>query len=373
MWFTNDIKALNDACLDSLLKLARVSIDAEPPQRFSRSILGLLGDKAQGLKKTLPWRNLMPEREHRRFVKSIVSQLDEGLQRAPIDYFEGPWRAGNQLLAMLEGASIDERTYDDIVSSGTGNKWAVETFKPEHGVALATSYDRFGALTGRLTVQSGPSILTLKKEHRSMLRSSFEGGSIVSIDFNALEARVLLYEAGRRCDGDDLYGQLVQELGFDRKAIKAAVICELYGASKQSLGTALGIDGNELTTFIKAVKMHFNTDELLKRIKATFIARGEILNRYGRPVVVDEPMDHIMLNYYAQSSGVDVALMGFKIIMDRLRSDEKRNVRALYVLHDALIIDVPPERTDDVRSIRTVNVPGYVQRFCLKHEILTQR
>ena len=170
-----------------------------------------------------------------------------------------------------------------------------------------------------------------------------------------------------------MYKRQVQELGFDRKAIKAAVICELYGASKQSLGTALGIDGNELTTFIKAVKMHFNTDELLKRIKATFIARGEILNRYGRPVVVDEPMDHIMLNYYAQSTGVDVALMGFKIIMDRLRSEEKRNVRALYVLHDALIIDVPPERSDDVRSIRTVNVPGYVQRFCLKHEILTQR
>lgn len=256
------------------------------------------------------------------------------------------------------------------MEAGVGNVKAVSTFVPDHaGFAAPVVYDRFGALTGRLTVTHGPSILTLKREYRDLLVSD-TGGCIVSVDFAALEARVLLYEAGRRCDEPDLYGMIARDLGYDRKAVKGAVISELYGSSKYALGKALGIEGRELNSFVRRVKAYFNTKELLSRIKAQFFETGRIINRYGRPVLIDDPMDHIFINYYAQSSGVDVTLLGFSLLVERL-ARECPGVRPLYLLHDALILDVPLKYLDEVMATRAVTVPGYVQAFPLKVERLS--
>lgn len=365
MWhLSGRVKPDSDWCLDTVLRLGGATVDLAPPVRF----VNAMATVSSGSNITaMPWQRIMPARAHRAFVQGIIDQVVVAMAKAPVNYYRDTWVPGNAVIRSLRPAVVDKGRFDELIKAGEGNVSAIRSFEPDdNGFAEPIIYDRFKTLTGRLTVNSGPQILTLKREHRDLLVSD-TGGCIVSVDFAALEARVLLYEAGRRCDEPDLYGMIARDLGYDRKAVKAAVISELYGSSKYALGKVLGIEGKELNSFVRRVKAYFNTRELLNRIKAQFFETGHIINRYGRPVLIDDPMDHIFINYYAQSSGVDVTLLGFSLLVEHL-ARECPGVRPLYLLHDALILDVPLKYIDEVMATRTVTVPGYVQKFYLKSE-----
>jgi hypothetical protein len=363
---SGQIKRDSDWCLDTLLRLGNVTVDLRPPQRFVTAMEPLLsGSNYQG---PVPWRFAMPGKTHRDFVRALVSQVAVAMDSLPTNYYRGTWVPGNGILRSLLPARIDVPTWQGLMDARVGNVASVQSFRPGPGGFTDTvQYDRFGALTGRLTVTSGPMILTLKKEYRGIIQPSSQGGEIVIIDFAALEARVLLYEAGRRCDEPDLYGMIAKELGYDRKAVKGAVLCELYGSSKYTLGRLLGIKEKELNSFMRRVKQHFQTEKLLKRIKDEFIKSGRFTNRYGRQITVDEPLDHVFINYYAQSSGVDVALMGFSTLVEQMKT-EAPSVRPLFVLHDGLFLDVPKEHLQYIDNVKSVKVKGYVQAFPLRTE-----
>ena len=364
---TGTVKPESDWCLDTVLRLGNIKLDVHPPERFETAMSMVMSSSCQNA--PVPWQKVMPAKAHRAFVQGLIDQVVVAMVKVPIDYYRGTWVPGNGVVRSLQPARINKERWQALVDAGVGNVRAVETFMPDFlGHAPPVTYDRFGALTGRLTVTQGPSILTLKREYRDLLVPETDG-CIVSIDFAALEVRVLLYEAGRGCTEPDLYGMIARELKYDRKSVKGAVISELYGSSKHALGEALGIKGKELDTFVKRVKSYFNTPALLKRIKAQFFETGLVINRYGRPVRIDEPLDHIFINYYAQSSGVDVSLMGFSKIVAQL-AKEAPGVRPLYLLHDALILDVPARDLAVVETIKSVSVPGYVQAFPLKVERL---
>lgn len=359
------IKPDSDWCLDSLLRLARVDVGLVPPAAHVNAMSAVAPELD-----VIPWAYAMAPKAHRAFTEGIINDVVETIDRLPVDYYRGTWVPGNAVIRSLQRASIDVGRWQALVDARVGNVAVVETFRPgSDGIAEAITYDRFGSLTGRLTVTRGPSILTLNRDYRDLLVPSSPGGHIVSIDFAALEVRVLLYEAGRSCTDHDLYGMIARDLGYERKAVKGAVISELYGSSKQALGRALGIDGDELMTFVRKVRTYFNTPQLLKRIKAQFYETGAVINRYGRPVKISDPLDHIFINYYAQSTGVDVTLTGFSQIVGRL-SREAPGVRPLFLLHDALILDVPAVHLDLVSSLTSVRVPGYVQAYPLKIERL---
>lgn len=367
-WHLNGrIKPCNDRCLDTLFRLASIEPSLRPPQRFVNA-MNVLGEANVT---TVPWQKVMPAQAHRTFVKGIVDQVVVAMAKLPVNYFRGTWVPGNAVIRSLKPAKVDATIFQRLVEARVGNVAAVRTFAPDHeGFAEPVAYDRFGTLTGRLTVVKGPNILTLKREHRDMLVPSTSDGCIVSVDFAALEARVVLYEAGKSCSEPDLYGVISRELGCDRKAVKGAVISELYGSSRFALGKALGINGKELNAFVKKVRASFNTPELLKRIKSQFYATGKITNRYGRPVTIDEPQDNIFMNYYAQSTGVDVTLLGFNKIIERL-AKEASGIRPLFLLHDALFLDVPACHVPLVESIQSVTVGGYVQSWPVKVERLS--
>jgi hypothetical protein len=364
--FSGNVKQHSDRCFDSLLKLGKIEIDISPPSRFVNAMKTVMVNDDSNV----PWQRVMPSEAHRAFVKTIIDKLVAAIPKLPIDYYVNTWVPSTSVIRSLQKSKIDVQRYKSLVKEKVGNIAAVESFKPDgNGYARHVTYDRFGSLTGRLTVTNGPSILTLKREYRDLLVPESDG-CIVSIDFAALEVRVLLYEAGRRCENDDLYAMIAKELGYDRKAVKGAIISELYGSSKFALGKVLGISGHELDSFVKKVKTYFNTPELLSRIKSQFYETGNVINRYGRSITIDEPHDHIFINYYAQSSGVDVTLLGFSQIVDRF-AIEAPEIRPLYLLHDALILDVPKQHLDLVQSIKTVTVPGYIQKFFLKVEKLS--
>jgi DNA polymerase-1 len=267
----------------------------------------------------------------------------------------------------LQPAKINPQRFFEVLSESGMNHRVINGFKPDaRGYASPIIYDRFGTRTGRLTVQSGPGILTMKKEYRDMIIPSWEGGQILSIDFSSLEARILLYEANGDCQSPDLYSQISQDLfggAKSRKAVKGAVISELYGSSKTALGLALNIKGRELDDFVLKIKDFFKTSQLKKRLKDEYYSCGHITNKHGKKIQIDEPADHIFVNSYAQSTGVDVSLLGFSKIVNQLKSNK---IRPLFLLHDELIIDVHPDEIEKVFQIKDVEIPGYQQRFPLK-------
>jgi hypothetical protein len=128
------------------------------------------------------------------------------------------------------------------------------------------------------------------------------------------------------------------------------------------------MSGEQLDKFIDRIRSYFRTPDLRRRIAEDLSSTGFIHNKYGRPLTVDDSSsEHLFVNTYAQSTGVDVSLLGFKAILDRLGTD---GIRPLFVLHDALILDVRNDRIKDVECVSSIEVPGYTAPFPLKVETL---
>lgn len=356
----------NNFCVDSLFRLGGVSLPTSPPDKWKLMM------KTLGCPEPQPWSFVMPSSQYKPYVKNIIKTIIESFDRLSKDYCRDTWTSGAAVLRSLRPAKIDSATYQSIIESdGLGNG-ALETFKPgAGGYAQPVVYDRFGTRTGRLTVESGPNILTLKKDHRRVLKSHFAEGKIVSLDFSSLEARVILYDANVNVGAADVYDKMSLDLfagNISRSAIKVAVLGELYGASRSMLENRLEMGGSDLDRFIQAIRSYFMTDVLKARLRRHLDEAGFVKNRFGRPLFLDDKnANHLLVNTYAQSTGVDVSLLGFKSILDQLGPD---GIRPIFVLHDALILDVRSDRLPDVESISAVKVPNYEQDFYVKPEIL---
>lgn len=365
--FSGEVKLHCDRCFDTAIKLAGAVVDTNPPEKFTKSMKTTLNGRTT----SIPWMMIMPEREHRAFVKKIVNSSIEALGKILKNYYVNTWVPESAILRSLKPAKVNESHIRLIKSQPETRNAAIETFRPGvSGFCPTVDYDRFGTRTGRLLVNSGPDILTLKREYRNIIVPSEPRGRIAYVDFSALEARVLLYESGGSCPDVDLYTFISNELfsgTAPRNACKKAVISELYGSGKYAIGKELGIEGKQLDDFVNKIKSFFRTKELLKRVKAEYVKTGKVINRYGRRLVIDDPVDNIFVNTYAQSTGVDVCLLGFSQIAQSL---SETRVRPLFVLHDALLLDVPEESVETVSAISEVRVPGYEQAFPVKCEFI---
>lgn len=354
-------------CLNSALRLNRSAVDALPPDKWVKAMSILT-------KNDVKWSNVLPPDEYKRFVKNLVKSILGNIEDLPQEYCRVTWSSCGDLLAALKPAKIDTALFRELSGGGVEHGGgALESFRPGGGgFASPIHYDRFGTRTGRLTVASGPNILTLKKDHRKILRSFYADGKICYLDFSSLEARIILYEAGVRPTGDDIYKQISEDaLGgrVSRDVTKVSVLSELYGISKAALGNRLSMSGKQLDDFVASIRNYFKTPELKARLKEEYSTRGKIRNKYGRPLFIDDPSaDHLLVNTYAQSTGVDVSLLGFKSIVDTLGMD---GIRPLFVLHDALILDVRGDRLPDVEAIQSIEVPGFEKSFLLKLEFIS--
>lgn len=315
---------------------------------------------------SIPWQHVLPRRVYENYFKNTVKVIEDAFSELPFDYHEVAWAPCSELLSCLKPARVDSDSWSNLLEGSAVNAPVLASFKPDaRGFAEVPTYNRFGTRTGRLTVASGPNILTLKREHRTIIKSSFKSGAVLSLDFRALEPRIVLAEAGRCTEADDIYGEIAEKIFGDRQnrdAVKVAIISELYGAAKESLRARLGITQKKIDAFVKGIGEYFSLDSLRQRLE-TEAQSGKIKNRYGRPLVVDPTAKNLFVNTYVQSTGVDVALLGFKSVVDKLGTD---GVRPLYVLHDALILDVRHDRLRDVEQISSVTVPGYDVSFPLK-------
>lgn len=360
--FNGKIKSENDNCFDTLLALGHKKIDINPPEKY----VTMMSQVNYSTGSYIPWQKVMSRDEHKTFLNRLTTNINSLYKELPKKYYDKTWVHGNAVFRSLQPAKVNQEKIQHLLSNNVGNSFVIKTFLPQDGdFATTPLYNRFGTRTGRPTIKDGPNILTLKREYRDLIVPSTKSGKIIMVDFSALEARIALYEVGKICKEHDLYDEFAKEFGFDRTATKGAIICELYGRSPKALAATLKLDLGEAYKFLSSVRNKFETHKLLDRIKIKYFECGYVVNRYGRLITIDEPVDHVFINYYCQSTGADLTLLGFEKLISNFQ-DISDAIRPLFILHDALILDVPREFIDDVMNTRYVSVPGYVQKFAIK-------
>ena len=180
--------------------------------------------------------------------------------------------------------------------------------KLQNGKLNKVVYNRAATKTGRLTVKSGPPVLTLKAEHRNIIKGR-------QIDFSSMEPRLLLGLLGKTVEGD-LYDWAAKELNLtgDRSYIKVSIISSMYGSKT-----------------VPEIARLFALDEWINQLESQ-ITGGYIESFWGRPIKVDNIRGKHLLSLWLQSTASDAALLGFKNLFSN-----RNDIKPHWVIHDAVI------------------------------------
>ena len=302
---------------------------------------------------SVPWLMALGKDQFTDRIGKIAQTAQNVVRDHRVEKYVKTYGACRKFLKSLSRPSIDApllRQYVAECESGLSVIKTLKSFTPDaNGHACEIKYDQAGTSTGRLTVESGPSILTLPKQYRNIIRSTC-GGSVYEVDFVSLEPRFVLHVMGIE-PPEDIYEHIRQSLfkgELTRKIVKLATLSALYGSSSQLLSELTGITTSS-RPIIRRVKEYFKSENLADRLTAE-IRDGGLYNYYGRPLFdlrVGEK-DTKLLSHYVQSSSVDTALLGFSKLAEVLKS---LSARPIYVIHDAVMFDVPMGHEDEFKKI----------------------
>jgi|LWDU01.1.fsa_nt_gi hypothetical protein len=233
--------------------------------------------------------------------------------------------------------------YIDETTSGPSVISSLKSFLPDNtGQSKRVLYDQIGTTTGRLTVKSGPAILTLPQKYRDVLSSRHAKGKVVQIDFVSVEPRVLSRIMGKEPPAD-IYNHINQTLfnnDLTRAQVKLAVLSAMYGVSHTRLSEMMQSGSSK--SIIRSVRRYFEIDRLERELRSTAQSVGKIFNYFGRPLDVDLNRKHVLVSHFVQSTASDLALIGFSRIAERLDT-LSINFNPIFVIHDALLIDTDEE------------------------------
>lgn len=346
----------------SLLALA--AVDVSYPDEPSRIMATTCGIDPDG---PVQWAKMLPIWKLRELTRDLLDDVQSVLKSEDRDYYVETWDHSRRLLSSLKPAKVDVDKLTAYIESDMGNVAALKSFAPDScGFASVPRYDLLGGRTGRMKVVDGPQILTLLTKHRDVITSRWEGGQIVLLDYTSLEARIAAFEAGHT-PPVDIYTELGNSVlgGAPRSTAKLTVLSTLFGA-----GAAMLEDHVEPGTaewLVEKLHEHFDIERVTRRLRQQhMLLDGYIRNRYGR-LIKSRRASHILYNSYIQSTGVDVALSGFRRVVDAMK-DKALLSSPIFFLHDACIIDFHPDELLYIDELCAVgsNIDRYEHAFPLR-------
>jgi hypothetical protein len=315
----------------------------QAPERFIRAYRGL-SPKLQG--SAVPWHLTLPEKLYNEIERDQKRFQDE-LNDLDLSYLENVYIPTQKVFEYLQPAKINVERYEQYSKLDATKH--IASFKPNNqGYAQVVEYDRVSNLTGRFKTINGPTLLHLPKIYRSVLESKHSNGAIYSLDYKSLEPRVLLATSGTLPIEEiekDIYEQVrcslfVNNPEVTRDVVKKIVLSELYGAGLETLRQRIPNVMN-LENVVDNIAEWFGLKALQQKLFDEWKQTGYkfITNFYGRRVKTEST--HTLVNHYVQSTAVDVAILGFKNILDYVNElDKFEDIVPLFILHDALILDV---------------------------------
>ena len=264
------------------------------------------------------------------------------------------YRIGQELLSSLYRATVDVKRLQLHLSNEVNPSLRSQLHSfVAHGSEPApggdrirpprTVYSRCSTSTGRLTVVEGPNVLTLPKRYKDIFGAARDH-TLVEVDFVSLEPRVALYVAGRKETPRDIYSDVSDRLSsslgnhLDRDTAKLATLSSLYGSGPGELQKQLG-SRSAAREVLRVTKEYFCVDQLRNRLRQDLHDKN-LRNHFGRPLhSLDGQEDsHKLVNHFIQSTAVDVALLGFSSLLNFVKHLKPRPI---YVIHDALLLEIP--------------------------------
>jgi len=222
----------------------------------------------------------------------------------------------------------------------------------ESGHAPKPIYSLSHSKTGRMTIVGGAQILTTPRELKHCIRSRFKNGTIIEIDYSALEPRTALAVIGSGlASSPDIYEHVAKIFspGLPRETAKQVTISFLYGAAKNTIRRLIGTS-KDIDSELQKLKKLFGFEKIVTQAEIEIQKNGYFKNHAGRPIRVDSIKRGLLFNNFCQSTAVDVALSGFANLLDEMQATNFQAV-PLYFIHDAIILDVPAEELDRLEKI----------------------
>lgn len=294
------------------------------------------------------WQHAIPKSFWKTNVKNIVDKLWMHFNDESNSYYIDTHLRNRRVVWSLSRPVVSKALYADrIGKSNSGSIGNLEKFYPaDDGKSERSWYSFSRTVTGRMTIVKGPNILTLKKENRAIFKSQFKNGKIIEIDLQSAEPRVALSLFGKSVDCD-IYSDVMKsiDLNITRDAAKIATISSLYGASHHSLREHIPNNSNALKV-LDSVKSYFGLRHIEKMINDQHLELGYITNTHGRKIFSDSAS----VNHLIQSSTVDVAFDVFESLLSSI-SLMKIEAVPLYIIHDAIILDVSQASFEDLSEL----------------------
>ena len=334
--------------LDVLFDLLGIEKPEIAVQSHVRSFKVLLTDPVVDI----PWHQVLPPHEFSQLVLRLVTSLENALKGFLLTNYMETFVAKRTLLTRLSRAMIDRPLLMSYIrdEENATVRNTLRSFLPSHDtLAQPSVYNQAGTVTGRLTIETGPQVLTLPKKYRNIMKSRYAGGAIFQVDFTSLEPRVARLAAGQSAERD-VYIQLSRDLfdsALQRDEVKIAVLCALYGVSQRRLSKMLG-EEFKARSIINEIKKFFGIPELVKELRNQITVNHKFKNYFGRTIEPDKVEDNILVNHYVQSTAVDASMLGFQYLLDKITG---LNIEPLYLIHDALVLDVDPGAEKQLKDI----------------------
>ncbi len=330
-WALGDRRHLMN--IESMAELFRAEVTtfmSLPQAKFFSSL---------GIKpKEIGWSKAIDPKVYRKTMEDLISGCSGILEELEKSGYENTYINNQKFLRTLQGAHVDQKAVERAMrTEGDSTQLTnLRSFKSDSGVVKRVVYNVTESSTGRMKVKSGPKILTLKREHRSIVKSRFTNGEIISIDYSSLEPRIALALQGHNPKGD-VYSWIDKSI-FDgklgRSTAKIMTLSIIYGMSIHAAGRKYGkVTRNQQ----KQLREIFGIDKI-EKLDAEY-------NAYGRPIYPDS--DRKKFNSYIQSTAVDAAVLGFSKIHDMGCTE----AIPLFMIHDELVCDVPEGYSKFVKHI----------------------
>jgi hypothetical protein len=325
----------SDSSLEDIAKLFDIKLPKLIPDEFERAMEVCGATRPQ-------WIHVLPRKRFRKEFEKFMAQLSHAESILAKERYTSFFIETSGILESLSAAHVDLHECENILHTEDSHN-IKSILEMSAGAKLPiVKYSRVSTKTGRMTVSSGPQVLTLKKEHKRIFRPSSPKMKLYEIDFTSLEPRVASNIAGRQAE-NDLYVEIAKHFGtkINRDISKLAVLCALYGAGKYKLEGILdkspgNLDPEEL---ISEVKSFFGVNDLVAGLKKQALD-GSIKNYFGRPIFVQDDRAGLLVNNFLQSTAVDVALYGFLQFYNTFSNE----ANPLFIIHDAMVFEANPNK-----------------------------
>ena len=294
--------------------------------------------KYQNMCKTLSVSNispfsLLPRHAFKSWLLEVCSRCRSVLKHFETDKYKLQIEKHMYIHQRISSCAINPKLYSKY--KDLDDKNVISNFKSCELLTRKPEYRKID--TGRLTIKSGGNILILKKEFRNMFESTYNDGRLVMIDYNSLEPRVAASLANHSISKEDDVYESIDKKIYDqlgRSNFKILTMSILYGMSLRNLKNKWP-DVENISEIYRAVTRHFKVNTVCRDIER----EGKVYTPFGWKLKKSKHKS--IYSHYVQSVGSDVCLSGFYNLI-KILEEQKAKIKPVWLLHDALILDVHP-------------------------------